>query len=177
MAMEELFNEFGWRITLESAALPDGREKKGVRIHRCDSAHILAFPDEKHILLLREFRPFYGEYISMIPSGKVDKEMDPIVAAQRELQEETGFRAKNIEHYCTVHGSESIDIAHHIFIARDLVHDPIEQDEDEVIEVQKLNLQEALRSVLASPKIHVISGFALLRFMHEFNSHGVIPES
>ena len=43
--------------------------------------------------MLREYRPFYGTYIWMIPSGKADKEKDILVAAQRELQEETGITA------------------------------------------------------------------------------------
>ena len=72
--MEELFNGFGWRVVMEEAMLPDGRKKKAARIHRCDSAHIIALTGKGSVLLLREYRPFYGDYVWMLPSGKADKE-------------------------------------------------------------------------------------------------------
>ena len=118
--------------------------------------------------MLREYRPFYGDYVWMLPSGKVDKENIPIDAAQRELREETGYRAENIRHYCTVFGSESINISHHIFIASGLVKDPLPADVDEMIEVHELSIDDAIKNVLSSPNIHEISGFALFHYKHDF---------
>jgi len=164
---KELFNQFGWELTMEEASLPDGRKKKLVRVHRCDSVHILAFDKDCNVLLLREFRPFYGKYIWMLPSGRVDKENDIETAAQRELQEETGFRSKSLTHYCTTQHSESMNFANHIFIAKDLTEDPLKQDDHELIEVHAMPLEEAIEKVLSSPVIHTASAFALLRYTHE----------
>ena len=152
---------------MDEASLPDGRKKKLVRVHRCDSVHVLAFQKDSQILLLREFRPFYGKYVWMLPSGRVDKENDIEAGAQRELQEETGFRAKSLEHYCSTRHSESMDFTNHIFIAKDLVEDPREQDEDELIEVHAMPLKEAIEKVLQSPIVHTASAYALLRYTYE----------
>jgi 8-oxo-dGTP pyrophosphatase MutT (NUDIX family) len=165
--MEQLFSAHGWTVTLEEAPLPDGRVKKIARVHRADSSHILAFDNAKNVLLLREFRPFYGEYIWMLPSGRVDKETDMHEGAQRELREETGFRAAKMKHLWTVHHSESLAFANHIFLARDLIEDPLEQDHDELIEVHRMYPEEALEKVLASPKVHLPSAYALLRYLRE----------
>lgn len=167
MSNEELFNDHGWILKLESATAPNGAVKKTVRAYRPDSVHILAFDDESRVLMIREFRPFYGEYLWMLPSGRVDKETDVRVAADRELREETGFRANSIVSYCSVNLTESIVMTNHIFIAHDLHSDPLPQDEDEVIEVHAMPLEEALQKVLTSPKIHVPSAFALLRYINE----------
>lgn len=165
--MEELYKGNGWRITMEEAALPDGRKKKVARVHRADAVHILAFPKAGDILMLREYRPYYGEYLWMLPSGRADKEKDMTIAAQRELQEETGYRAEKLKYWCTTNHSESLVMDNHIFIAHDLVKDPLPQDDDELIEVHVLPLEEALQKILTSPKVHTASAYALLRYLRD----------
>ncbi|UPA22059.1 NUDIX hydrolase [Candidatus Peribacteria bacterium] len=166
---EELFNQYGWRLTLDTASLPDGRTKQSVRVHRCDSVHILAFPKPGHILLLKEYRPFYQEYIWMLPSGKVDKETDVLTAAGRELQEETGFAANIMTPYGQIYTSDSIVITNNIFLASDLYKSPLPQDDDELIEVFELPIKEAIDRVFSSPRIHSPSVVALLKYAREHN--------
>ena len=167
LVMEELFSGHGWTVTLEEAKLPDGRIKKIARVHRADSSHILAFDDGGNILLLREFRPFYGDHLWMLPSGRADKEGDIQEGAQRELREETGFRAAQMRHLWTANISESLAFSNHVFLARDLIEDPLEQDNDELIEVHHVPEEEALEKVLASPVVHLPSAYALLRYLRE----------
>lgn len=165
--IEELYSGHGWKVTMEEAPLPDGRMKKAARVHRCDSVHVIAFAKDDTILLLREFRPFYGTYLWMLPSGRVDKEKDAKKAAQRELQEETGFKAGSIEFFSTMRHSESFDCANHIFIAHDLTKSPLPPDDDELIEVHEVSIEEALEKVLASPVVHSPSAYSLLRYDRE----------
>ncbi len=165
--LEELFSGYEWRVTLDEASLPDGRVKKTARIHRCDTVHIIAFKEQDTILLLREFRPFYGQYVWMLPTGRVNKETDHAKAAQRELQEETGHRAEVIEYYASSRHSETFDSANHVYIAKNLTRSPLPQDEDELIEVHELPYEEALEKVLSSPVVHTASAYALLRYDRE----------
>lgn len=165
--MEELYNDHGWKVILDSATLPDGRVKKVARVARADSVHIIAFASDTTILMLREYRPYYGTYIWMLPSGRADKEKDMSVAAQRELQEETGFRAEEITFYCKTNHSESLIMSNHIFIAKNLSHAPLPQDDDEMIEVHTLGLKEALENVLSSEYVHTVSAYGLLRYCRD----------
>jgi len=165
--MTVLWSDDTWQVIDESVALPDGRIKTSIRVKRPDSVHILAFPAPGKILILREYRPYYQQYLWMIPSGKVDKENDITIAAQRELQEETGYKAQSLQHYCTVQNTESIVYENHVFIASKLVESRLPQDADEEIEVHELSLEEALNNVLTSPVVHTVSAFALLRYMKE----------
>lgn len=153
---------------MESAALPEGGVmRQTARVHRVDAVHILAFPTKDTILMIREFRPYYGTWIWMLPSGKADKEKDMAIAAQRELREETGFRAEELTPFCSANHSESIVMTNHFFIARKLVRAPLKQDDDERIEVKTVTLQEAIDNVLSSEKIHTPSAFGLLRYWYE----------
>jgi ADP-ribose pyrophosphatase len=163
--METLFDGFGWKVTMEEASLPDGRVKKVARVKRADSAHIIAVLPSGNILVLREFRPYYGEYIWMLPSGRVDKETDALAGAQRELQEETGYRAEKLEHLWTLNHSESLIMANHVYVAEQLIKDPLPHDEDELIEVHELSPEEALKRIESSPKVHLPSAYALRRFI------------
>jgi ADP-ribose pyrophosphatase len=165
--MTDLYSGHGWKVTLNNAELPDGRTKTDVRVHRADSAHLLAFFDDEHILMLREFRPFWGKYIWMLPSGKIDKEVDLMTGAQRELQEETGHKAAELKLLWSVNQSDTIDITNHIILAKGLTEAPLPQDADELIEVHTCTLEEALKNVESSAKIHTPSAYALRRWMME----------
>ncbi|MDD4627920.1 MAG: NUDIX hydrolase [Candidatus Peribacteraceae bacterium] len=168
--MQELYSGHGWRIVTEEASLPDGRIKKTARVYRCDSAHVLAFTKAGNVLMIREYRPFYKAFIWMVPSGKVDKEADPLTAASRELREETGFSAAIIEPYFTSRHSEAQEQQNHFFQANTLKHDPLPQDATELIEVHEMSVSEAIDRVLTSPVIHTESALALLRYARE---HGL----
>lgn len=166
--MEELYKGHGWNIRLEEAKLPDGRVKKVARASRCDGVHILAFPSEKEVIVIREYRPFYKEWIWMLPTGRVDKENDIHVAAQRELMEEAGVRAGELSLYCSVNNSENLVMTNHIFIAKKLTAESLPQDHDELMEAHTLLFDDALEKILTSKRIHTPSAFALLRYKHDF---------
>lgn len=165
--MDELFNAGGYSAAWEIAQLPGGGQKKAVRIHRADSVHVIAVPSPGRVLLLREFRPFHGEYLWMIPSGKADKESGMEEAAQRELREETGFEAATLRHFSTVNLNDQLAFFHHIYVGTGLSKNPLPQDDDERIEVHELPIEEALEKVLVSPKTSVVSAYALLRYLRE----------
>lgn len=167
-SMEELYSGHDWRIVMEEATLPDGRTKKVARAYRPDSVHLIAFTEGGKILLLREYRPFYKDYIWMLPSGRVDKEADHEAGAQRELQEETGFKARELKHLWTTHHSESLNYSNHIYTATGLEESPLPQDDDEMIEVHEVSLDEAIEKVLSSKIVHTASAYALLRYEREF---------
>lgn len=165
--MSFLFEGNGWSASRENAQLPDGRVTTADIIHRPNTVHIIAISKPGHVLLLREFRAFYGEYVWMIPSGKADKEQDMYAAAQRELREETGYEARQLDLVSTMNQSETLDYSLHVFLARDLFKNPLPQDLTELIEVHELPIEEALEKVLASSKTHLISSYALLRYMRD----------
>jgi ADP-ribose pyrophosphatase len=52
---------------------------------------VLAITSENEVVLARQFRPGPERFVHEIPGGSIDKDEEPIVAAQRELIEETGY--------------------------------------------------------------------------------------
>jgi ADP-ribose pyrophosphatase len=168
--MQEHYYDNDWRIVEYTVDLPNGKQKTATRVHTADSAHIIAFVSDAKILLIREYRPHYGTYIWMLPSGKVDKENDEKAAAQRELQEETGFRSDDLCFYCMTNNAERIIMTNHYYIAKDLHKDPLPQDEDEYIEVHEVSIDDAIANVLSSEVVHTPSAYGLLRYARDFLS-------
>lgn len=165
---KEVYNGHGIRVTLETGVFPNGKTRTIARAHRADAVHIAAFTSTGNVLILREYRPFYQGYIWMLPSGHVDKETDHLVAAQRELREETGFRAKHLQYWGISQVAERIVSKNVFYVAHELTKDPLPQDDDEMIEVFEKPLEEALKLVQESSVTHLPSECLLLKILHKF---------
>lgn len=163
---KELYSGNGWIITQESAKNLNGVEKVITRAHGKSSVHIIAFNPDGTILLLREYRPFWKCWVWMLPSGKIDKESDPDVAAVRELREETGFTG-DLTRYCICDYFENLSQISFVYVATNLHKDPLPQDADEMIELHSVSVDDAIDKVLASEKIHSASAYSLLRYRRE----------
>ena len=114
---------------------------------------IVPLDNQGNVILVRQYRLAIGEISLEIPAGGMDKGETPPEAAIRELREETGLRAGQLESlggfyvspgYCT----EYI----HLYVARQLSEDPLTPDEDEVIHVESYPLTEA-PDLIATQKI------------------------
>lgn len=165
--MIERYNARGWKIMEEQASLPDGRVKFLDRIYRVDSVHVLAFDADDKLLIIREYRPFFHDYIWMLPSGKADKETDTAVGAQRELREETGYKAGTLVHLCDASPGEMYGFLNRFYVATDLSYDPLPPEEAESIEVFPMDPEEALQKILTSSTVNLPSAYGVLRYMHD----------
>ena len=97
----------------------EGKRIKREIIDQSGAAAVLAFDDNK-VVLIRQNRFPHG-YVLEIPGGKLEKGEDPKKCAIRELQEETGYKAKTLKHIITIDpnvGYSTLFI--HCYVATDL---------------------------------------------------------
>ncbi len=80
----------------DDALLPDGSACIREIIEHSGGACAL-YVEEGKALFVRQYRYAYGESIYEIPAGKLNVGENPMLAAQRELEEETGIKAKKLE--------------------------------------------------------------------------------
>src|SRR5690348_10101152 len=66
-------------------------------VEHVPGAAVVAVDLAGHVLLVRQPRPAVGGKLVELPAGLVDPGEQPIDTARRELQEETGFTAAQIE--------------------------------------------------------------------------------
>ena len=127
-----------------------------------DIAYCVPLFDDGTTMLLRQRR--YGmEGPSLeVPGGHVDPGEEPLVAAGRELTEETGLVAENVTHVLTTLLSIKIQQRMHFHVATGLAQGAADLDDDEQIETVRLPLSEAVERALRGEVRHGPSVTALL---------------
>jgi ADP-ribose pyrophosphatase len=104
---------------------------------------ILALLDNGHVVLERQYRHPVRRTMIEIPAGKIDPGEAPLVCAQRELLEETGYTATDWAHLGGFHNAFGYsDEKIEVYVARGLKREPMSQDAGEVIEVFTAPWQE-----------------------------------
>lgn len=132
--------------------LPDGNTTVKDYVKYPEAVAILAFLDERKIILERQYRYPVGRLLYEIPAGKIDDPSETKEnAAKRELLEETGFIAKRLRHlfsYLPAVGYSTEII--HVFEARELQKSSKDPDADEFIEVVYFDFDEVLNKIKSS---------------------------
>jgi ADP-ribose pyrophosphatase len=91
-----------------------------------DAVGVVPLTSSGEVLLVRQFRPAVRHAVLEIPAGLLDVEgEDPEACAQRELLEETGYRARALERLTEFHPS----VGH----SSELVHLFLAETEDEPV--------------------------------------------
>lgn len=83
-------------LRCDDALLPDGNPCKREIVEHSGGACVL-YIENGNVLLVRQYRYAYGESLYELPAGKLEKGEDPALTALRELEEETGIKAKRVK--------------------------------------------------------------------------------
>ena len=152
LAWETLYGETaymcpGFDIQREQVRLPDGTETDFDYHSDSASVVVLPFTPDDEVVVIEEWRQAVKRVNRGLPAGGLEGDDDDLEsAARRELEEETGYVAGEVEHLTTVEPANGIaDAVFHYFVAHDC--EPAgEQDLDfnESIRVDTTTLDDLL---------------------------------
>jgi ADP-ribose pyrophosphatase len=126
----------------------NGRTVHIFSVKRLNSVAILAISAKGRIILEKQYRPAVGNKVYEIPAGYIRKGEKPKVAAQRELKEETGYTALEMQEITYTYPSPGIlNTKEYLFIAHDLRSGKTNFDKNENINIKEVSLKEALKLV------------------------------
>ena len=124
---------------------------KGVRevaVHN-GGAVVVPLKDDGKIVLVKQYRYPFDKVLLELPAGKLDLNEDPMLAAGRELQEETGYTTNNISKLgaiCTTPGFCTEIL--HIYLAKDLIPGEHDREEGELeMEIHEFTLDEVHKMI------------------------------
>lgn len=149
LAREVLFTGHFLQVRRDTVGLPDGRQATREYVVHPGAVVIVPLlegPDgQLRIVLERQYRHPVGQVMVELPAGKLDMQEDPLRCGQRELLEETGYRARQWAragqmHLAIAYSTEVI----HVFFARELTAGHRQLDDGEFLEVFSATPDELL---------------------------------
>ncbi len=140
-----------------------GTEKIHHIAERDTIVSIFPLTDSYEIYLISEYRYMLGKTVLEAVAGHVEGKESTIAAAKRELKEEAGIIALQLEEIARVEMSGSVFKSRsHLFLAKGLEMGDNNLDDDEEIEVVKMSLSEAVEKVMAGEINHSASVIGIL---------------
>jgi 8-oxo-dGTP pyrophosphatase MutT (NUDIX family) len=148
---------------------PDGREREFTVIDTHDWALIVPVLETergREFVMVKQWRPGEGGLSIEFPGGVIEDGESIEKGAERELREETGYKAGKLTHLASMNPNPAIMSNRiHFFLAEDLFDTGAQElDEDELVEFVHLPVEDVARRMGKAPFIHALTATALLFF-------------
>jgi ADP-ribose pyrophosphatase len=141
-------------LRVDQLMLGNGKTVKREIIEHRGAAAIVPVIQGRDVVLVRQYRYAVATDLLEVPAGTMEQGETPEECAVRELEEETGYRCKEIEkilEFFPVPGYSTEKI--HVYIAKGLSKSKMNTEDDEQIGVEILPIENALEKV-RSGEIH-----------------------
>jgi ADP-ribose pyrophosphatase len=142
-----------FRVLHDKLIEPGGKKSERDVIRHNGSVVILALDNTKNkkdpwIVMERQYRHAATQYLWELPAGKLDPGEKALDGAKRELEEETGYRAKKWEPLVEYYGSPGfLGESMMVFLAEGLVAGDAHPEEDEEIEFRLVQMSEIVKMI------------------------------
>ena len=153
LSSEVVFEGPLFKILRDRLIEPGGAENVRDVIRHNGSVVILAIDSSKSkkdpwIVVERQYRHAANQFLWELPAGKLEEGEDPLAGAQRELEEETGYRAKKWKPLVEYFASPGfLGEAMKVFTAEVLVAGDAHPEEDEDIDFRLVKLSDLLKMI------------------------------
>lgn len=149
ISSENIFDGNLLHVRRDTVKLPNGKTATREWIKHPGASSVIPMLKDGSVILVKQYRYPVGKITLEVPAGKLDApDEDPLVCAERELSEETGYTADKIEKLTTIATTVGFSNEYiHLYIATGLHSGKQHTDDDEFINVVKVPLQEAVAMV------------------------------
>lgn len=138
------------KLVVDDVLLPDGQKSKREIVKHAGAVAVIAITKEEKLVLVRQYRKALGKTMLEIPAGKLEPGEKPIDCALRELEEETGYRAKTLKPLYSFYTSPGFaNEIIHLFQAEGLQKGETHLDQDEFIELVEYSLEACFQAIEA----------------------------
>jgi len=148
VSSRQIYNGRIVRLQVHEVELPDGRRSVREVIEHPGAVAIVPLDSDNHVFLVRQYRIAADQITLEVPAGTLEPGELPLTCAERELQEEIGYRATSLEPLGGFYVAPGYTTEYiHLYLGTDLTKAALPQDDDEFIEVQRMPLADALELI------------------------------
>jgi len=147
LSSETIFKGRIFNLRVDTIREGDVEYKREIVVHQ-GSAVVVPVFDDGTVALVRQYRHAAGGYQLELPAGGIEPGETFEQAAARELEEEIGFRAGKIEKLTEFYVSPGfLTEKMHVFLATNLTETTQSLDDDEIVEIVRIPLADAIKMV------------------------------
>lgn len=140
-------------LEIHDVELPDGNTSKRELVYHNGAVAVCAITPENEVLLVKQYRKPVEKPLLELPAGKLEEDEEREEAAKRELEEETGYIAKDLELITNMYGSPGFSNEKlTIYFADQLSEGTLNLDDDEFVELHKVHVKD-IKALLDSNEI------------------------
>ncbi len=166
---KEIFDGRILHVIDDTVICPNGNEASRELIRHVGAVCVVPITDDGKVIVERQFRYPIDKVITEIPAGKLDsKSEDPLLAAKRELREETGYTAEEWISLGAFYPAPAYsDELIHIYIAKKLKKGERDLDEDEFLDVYAVPFDELVEGIMRGDITDCKTQMAILKAEHK----------
>lgn len=126
--------------------LPNGKEQRYDLVDHADAVTLLPVTETGEVFFVSQYRIGAEAVLLELPAGVMDAGEQAVLTAHRELREEIGMDSAKLICLGGFFMSPGYSNEYmHVFLAADLYPAPLEQDEDEFLELSRIPVLEVYR--------------------------------
>ena len=151
ISSEEIYKGKILHLVKDEVLLPNGKRSHREYCRHIGAVCVIPLLDDGRVLMERQYRYAAGRVLLEIPAGKLEtKDEEPLLAAARELREETGAVAGKYTYLGKMLGSPAILSEQvYMYLAEQLSFENTSPDDDEFIEIEKIPLEQLYEMVMS----------------------------
>ena len=173
MKFEKINSKLAWTgkvfdVVVDTFKVEDGIVERQYITSDYKAVVVLPITQDNKVVLVSQFRSATGGMLAEVPAGKTEPSEDLRVAAIRELEEETGYKAQKMTYLGNAYASPGISSEmYHFYVATDLVKGQAHPDADEDTVAVEIPFDEFVNSVksgrITDTKTIAVTGLWLMR--------------
>ncbi|MDW5298982.1 MAG: NUDIX hydrolase [Sedimentibacter sp.] len=168
---EKIFEGKIINLRIDTVELENQKYAKREIVEHKNASAIIAINEKNEILLVRQYRKAVEDFLYEIPAGLINIAEEPEECALRELKEETGYIADEINQIYEFYSSPGFTNEKiYLFKAKNLTFSSTKFDEDEFIETISVGKEEVKKMMETGRIIDSKTLIGLLYWMNTYNN-------
>ncbi|MEG1880698.1 MAG: NUDIX hydrolase [Oscillospiraceae bacterium] len=149
VSSEKIFDGQIIKVRVDTVEMPDGKLATRELVDHPGGVGIVALTENNEIIMVKQFRKPIERAIYEVPAGKLDGGEDHYICGVRELEEETGFKAKNFEYLGFMYPSPGFaNEATYLYLATELYAGKMNLDPDEYLDVEYIPISKVKEMIM-----------------------------